>query len=164
VTPPVEQALEYARDIARVLASTPGGLDLSSVIVHGSIGFGDYVAGRSDLDLLIVGEVSADGVAEVADSIIAVPGTAGVEGLECSLVSHEDIARLEPLRPFRLHVNLTGETRRVVPGTRHAGDGDLTLHYAVARTCGITIWGAPADEVFPPCNGPPRRPSRATPC
>jgi len=150
VPPPAQQALEYAREIARALATAPGGLDLSSVIVHGSVGFGDYVAGRSDLDVLIVGEVSADGVAEVADSICAVPAAAGLEGLECSLVSHHDIASLEPLRPFRLHVNLQGETRRVVPGDGHAGDEDLTLHYAVARTCGITIWGTPADEVFPP--------------
>jgi len=81
VIPPVEQALEYAREIARVLATAPGGLDPSAVIVHGSIGFGDYVAGRSDLDLLIVGEVPADGVAHVADSIIAVPTTASIEGL-----------------------------------------------------------------------------------
>lgn len=150
MTPSVEQALEYARDIARALAAAPGGLDLTAVIVHGSIGFGDYVAGRSDLDVLIVGEVPADCVAEVADSIIAVPATAGVEALECSLVSREDIASLEPARPFRLHVNFNGETRRVVLGAGHAGDEDLTLHYAVARTCGITIWGAPSGEVFPP--------------
>jgi hypothetical protein len=38
---------------------------------------------------------------------------------------------------------------RVVPGEGHDGDEDLTLHYAVARTSGITIWGAPAREVFP---------------
>jgi Domain of unknown function (DUF4111) len=150
VTPHAEQVLEYAREIARTLAPAPGGLDLSAVIVHGSIGFGDYVASRSDLDLLIVGEVPTAGVAEVADSIIAVPAAAGIEGLECSLVSREDIASLEPARPFRLHVNLNGENPRVVPGAGHAGDQDLTLHYAVARTCGITIWGAPADEVFPP--------------
>jgi hypothetical protein len=48
VTRPAEQALEYAREIARTLATAPGGLDLSAVIVHGSIGFGDYVAGRSE--------------------------------------------------------------------------------------------------------------------
>jgi Domain of unknown function (DUF4111) len=150
VTPPAEQALEYAGEIARALATAPGGLDLHAVIVHGSIGFGDYVAGRSDLDLLIVGDVAADGVAEIAGSIIAVPAATGIEGLECSLVSREDIASLEPARPFRLHVNLHREARRVVPGAGHAGDQDLTLHYAVARTCGIAIWGAPADEVFPP--------------
>ena len=80
-----------------------GGLDLSAVIVHGSIGFGDYVAGRSDLDLLVVGEVPTGGVAEVAESMIAVPAAAGIEGLECSLVSRDDIASLEPARYFRLH-------------------------------------------------------------
>ena len=72
--------------------------------MHGSIGFGDYVAGRSDLDLLVVGEVPTGGVAEVAESMIAVPAAAGIEGLECSLVSRDDIASLEPARYFRLHV------------------------------------------------------------
>lgn len=150
MNPPIDQALEYAREIARVLATEPGGLEPSAVIVHGSIGFGDYVEGRSDLDMLIVGEVPAGGVVEVANSIMTVPAAAGVEGLECSLVSREDIASLEPARPFRLHVNLKGETRRVVPGAGHAGDEDLTLHYAVARACGITLWGVPAAEIFPP--------------
>ena len=143
MTASVEQALEYARGIAQALATAPGGLDLTSVIVHGSIGFGDYVAGHSDLDKLIVGEVPTEGIGKVADSIIGVPATAEIESLECSLVSREDIASQQPARPFRLHVNLHGETRRVVPGTEHAGDEDLTLHYAVART-----WHA--DTTAPP--------------
>jgi hypothetical protein len=47
-------------------------------------------------------------------------------------------------------VNLDGEARRVVPGDGHAGDEDLTLHYAVARASGITVWGAPAEQIIPP--------------
>lgn len=146
---PPEHALTYAHAVAQALAAGPGGLDLHSVVVHGSIGFGDYVTGRSDLDMLIVGEIPADGVLEAAESITAVPAVASTPGLECSLVSREDIASLEPLRPFRLHVNLHSAGHRVVPGDGHDGDQDLTLHYAVARTSGITIWGAPAREIFP---------------
>jgi hypothetical protein len=81
----LDDALAHAHEVARVLAVGTGGLDLHAVVVHGSIGFGDYVAGRSDLDILIVGEVPEEGVREVAESIIAVPAAAGIPELECSL-------------------------------------------------------------------------------
>jgi hypothetical protein len=120
-----------------------------SVIVHGSVGFGDYVVGRSDLDLLIVGDLPADGLRVAAEALLDPPVAPGCRGLECSVVSLDDIADLTPLRPFRVHATVHDGHRRIVPGPGHPGDQDLTLHYAVARTSGITLWGAPACEVIP---------------
>lgn len=99
--------------------------------------------------MLIVGELAAQGIRDVAESITAIPAVTGISGLECSVISRGDIADLKPARPFRLHLNLHDTEHRLVPGDGHDGDPALTLHYEVARTSGITIWGAAAREIFP---------------
>jgi aminoglycoside adenylyltransferase-like protein len=142
-------AREYAQTIGPAVAAGPGGLTALSVIVHGSVAFGDYVGGRSDVDILVVGELPDGGAQAAGEALAAVPVPRGCCGLECSVVSPSDIADLTPRRPFRLHVTSGEGGRRMVPGAGHPGDADLTLHYAVASARGFAVWGASVDELIP---------------
>jgi hypothetical protein len=76
-----------------------------------------------------------------------VPVAAGIAGLECSPVSHDELADLEPARPFRLHVNLNAEIRRVVPGAGHPGDEDLALANYPAPSATTVQWSAHRGDI-----------------
>lgn len=142
-----EPAWSYADAVSRVFKGEEA--RLSSFIVHGSYAFGDAIVGASDLDVLVVAEASRSVLGRISSEIQAISPPSEAPSLELSIVSMSDMHDLSPSRPFRLHLNLSPNHHRVVDGVSHAGDQDLTLHYAVSRECGVNVLGLSATEVIP---------------
>ncbi|MBI3429322.1 MAG: nucleotidyltransferase domain-containing protein [Actinobacteria bacterium] len=124
--------------------------DLKSIYIHGSIAFGHFVEGSSDLDILVVVECdrSDPSTVKVVFESLSLPKY--ISGIELTTVSVHDLKSDLLLKPFRYHVNATASGVRYVSGEKHAGDADLVLHYEVARTVGIPILGPAASDVFLP--------------
>jgi streptomycin 3"-adenylyltransferase len=118
------------------------------VYLHGSAGFGHFVAGSSDLDLLIVANTSAGGDREFFDTVARLDRPHDMLGLEVSVLAPEDLRATGTQRSFRAHFALNEKEQRFVPGVGHPGDPDLVLHVAVCLAAGISLVGPPAAEVF----------------
>jgi streptomycin 3"-adenylyltransferase len=141
VTEVVSVVREFTSGLADALANAAAD-DLVGVYLHGSAVLGDWRAPASDVDVLVVVEAgmapnTAERVAEVLGADRECPGT----GLEASVV--EARAASEPTAPwpFVVHAATTHNDRKVVWGTPGAGDVDLILHYAVARSHGWAAYG-----------------------
>jgi hypothetical protein len=141
-------ALSYAELIARTIEQSV--VALKAVVIHGSIAFGDFVPGRSDLDMLVIADIPERAIGDVGEAVQSVSIPPSAPALEMSIVSPDDLVKKGRLRPFQLHVNLLPTALRVVPGFGHEGDEDLTLHYAVAREVGIAIRGPNPRSIIPP--------------
>lgn len=124
--------------------------DLRGVYIHGSIAFGHFVEGSSDLDILVVVECDRSNPSTVRVVFESLSLPKSISGIELTTVSVHDLKSDLLLKPFRYHVNATAGGVRYVSGEKHAGDADLVLHYEVARTVGIPIFGPAASDVFLP--------------
>jgi streptomycin 3"-adenylyltransferase len=143
--------LGYSREVADRLASIVK--SLVGVYLHGSAAFGDFAQGRSDIDILAVSSGALRGAIKqrLRDALsprsLPCPGT----GLEFSLVRRDSLRPLASAPPFELHIatKTRDAAEKFVDGNGHPGDPDLVLHYAVAKSHGVTLLGPPPSEVFP---------------
>jgi streptomycin 3"-adenylyltransferase len=126
---------------------------LVGAYVHGSATLGGFVAGRSDVDLLIVVEHEPDDVPGLGDRLVTAASPSPGRGVELSVVTREQAAAARGPWPFVLHVVTDPADAKVVLGSRVGGDPDLLMHYAVIRSAGATITGPVPGDVF----GEPRR-------
>lgn len=149
VLPPAVR--EYAMALTEV-ARTCYGPELTGVYVHGSVGFGHFVAGSSDLDLLVtVGAGITDSVAAHEGFFSAAAASAQpaeVLGLEVSVLDPADVAATGVKRPFRSNFDVTQTRREFYSGAGHPGDPDLVLHIAICRAVGIVLAGPPVEQTF----------------
>lgn len=142
-----DSVLCYARELA-ALAERHYGAALHGVYLHGSAGFGHFVARSSDLDVLIViGETDASPEA-FFESVRETPRPPDVLGLECSVLDRADLDAVGLHRPFRYHFTLDDKSQRFVAGAGF-DDPDLVLHFAVCGQAGLALKGPPARETFP---------------
>ncbi len=142
----VRRTLDACADACRALL----GSAFVGAYVHGSLANGDYHEARSDVDFLVVSHE------DVAHEVRRAVGAAFREadddlpgrGLEASLTPLSS-TRGERIPPrFYAHYS---RTRSVVPTTEDGDvDGDLILHFATARACGIMIDGPRVQDVFAP--------------
>jgi Domain of unknown function (DUF4111)/Nucleotidyltransferase domain len=122
---------------------------LVGICVHGSAVLGDFVAGSSDLDVLVVVEDDVDdAVLERITDVLASDRQMAASGLEASVVARSAAASPAPPWPFFVHVTTAPEDRKVVSGRNQPGDPDLVLHYAVARESGWSATGPQPAELF----------------
>lgn len=123
-------------------------VDLKGIYIHGSIGFGHFVEGVSDLDILVVVERDRSDPLTVQAVFESVSLPMCISSIELTTVSAHDLSSDFLLKPFRYHINATSKGVRYVSGDKHPGDSDLVLHYEVARAVGIPILGPRAGDVF----------------
>src|SRR3954467_11823898 len=122
---------------------------LVGIYVHGSSVLGDFVAGRSDLDLLVV--VRDDVEEHMLDAMVDVlleSQVAPASGVEASVLDVSEASATRAPWPFRRHATTAPEDRKVVSGVDHPGDPDLALHHVVVRDAGWAVDGPPSREVF----------------
>ena len=140
-------ATRYARGVSHTLARTFDGA-LVGVYLYGSGAIGDFVPGRSDIDLLAVvdGPLGAEerrGVVEaVAEAGLPYPA----KGLDLYVVSLDSAARHEPSPRFEVRML----TDRGVSYEDEGGAGEdrLILHYVCLRDHGRALCGHHPEKVF----------------
>jgi predicted nucleotidyltransferase len=141
VTEVVNVVRDFTSELADALAKAAAD-DLVGVYLHGSAVLGDWSAPASDVDVLVVVEdgvtsSTARRLAEVLSSVGECPGA----GLEASVVEAGAASAPTAPWPFVVHATTTHNDRKVVWGTPGAGDVDLILHYALARSHGWAAYG-----------------------
>jgi Domain of unknown function (DUF4111) len=140
---------DYASRLAFELAALLGG-GLKAAYLHGSAALGGWVAKRSDVDILFVavGDLSGRELATAGELLMRSATSSPGRGLECSVVTANQAARPAPPWPFMLHVGLSQGKPVLVRSDTRTGDADLIMYYAVCRTAGITLAGAPPAAVI----------------
>lgn len=133
------------------------GDDLTGVYAHGSMAFGCFDPGHSDIDFLVVVEREpTDGQKRrLLETLLQLDAFATAKGFEMSVVLAADCAAPVHPIPFCLHYSNThraacqqdmaGYIRRM-----KGSDPDLAAHFTVTRAVGKAVQGKPVAEVFAP--------------
>jgi predicted nucleotidyltransferase len=126
------------------------GSELVGVYLHGSLAMGAFDPGRSDVDILAVctAPLSRRRRMNLGAALAAITKPPSGGDLEFSLVT-EAPARARSAAPsFEVHVS-THEAPFVVDGSERPGDGDLVIHFAMARARGRALMGPEPADLFP---------------
>jgi predicted nucleotidyltransferase len=141
VTDDVQVVREFTSELADALGRVAEDA-LVGVYLHGSAVLGDWSAPASDVDVLVVVE---DGVtSSTARRLVEILRSGGKcpgAGLEASIVEAGAASAPAAPWPFVVHATTTHDDGKVVWGAPGAGDDDLILHYAVARSNGWAAYG-----------------------
>jgi predicted nucleotidyltransferase len=141
-------ALAYADMLAQAASRA---LDdaLAAAVLHGSLTLGDYLPGRSDIDLLlIVADPLTDShVADLAKAVCQQQPRAPFR-VDLRVVTHTAARVPTPLPPMEAHVWIRGPERRVHIEGRHRGERDLAVEFSVCRAHGRSLLGAPPSELI----------------
>ena len=125
-------------DVVAEICREELGPALIGVYLHGSAAMGQFVEGRSDVDILVVVEraLTKEDKRRLAERLTR-------PALELTVMTHRAVTSLD--ETFELHV--AGE--RVVDGEGHPGDSDLVMHVAACRAAGRALVGPDPKDVFP---------------
>jgi hypothetical protein len=138
----------FAADLKDACISAPGE-SLAGVILHGSLTLGDYVPGRSDVDLLVVVDDP------VTDTQFAALTAAANEKrsqaparADLRVVLRRVAAAPTPLPPMEAYVHIGPSG--VHGERRHPGERDLVVEFSMCRAHGRSLWGpVPAELIGP---------------
>jgi streptomycin 3"-adenylyltransferase len=139
------QTTAYLDDIKATLRRIAKG-NLLGLYATGSLGFGDYVRGRSDIDLLgvlrqpLAGETKCELKEQLAHDRLSCPA----HGLDFAMVV-ADVAAFPSRRPLRDFGISTGHTWKTETSD---GEEEDLLHFAICRQCAIALEGPAPREVF----------------
>jgi len=125
------------------------GAPVRSVILHGSLAAGGFVAGRSDIDLLIVidGPLTTGEIA-VLETVVRDADVGDASGIDLHVVAAAVAARPAPAPPTELHI---GRYSAGFELTAHrSADPDLPVELSMARADGRSLCGADPSEVIGP--------------
>jgi hypothetical protein len=141
-----EAALRFADELARACAGALG-KTVAGVILHGSLTLGDYVPGRSDVDLLVVideplGDARLAALTEaMASRRVEAPGL-----VDLRVVTRQVAASPTPAPPLEAYLRLTPSSGVRVEERRHPAERDLAVELSVCRAHGRSLLGpAPAE-------------------
>jgi hypothetical protein len=137
-----EAALRFAEELARACAGALGEA-VAGVILHGSLILGDYVPGRSDVDLLVVvhDPLSDARLAALVEAMASrraeAPGP-----VDLRLVTRQVAASPTPAPPLEAYLRLTPGSGVRLEERRHPGERDLAVELSVCRPHGRCLLGA----------------------
>lgn len=136
-----DDAVRFADGVARACAEA---LTEATVILHGSLTLGDFVAGRSDVDLLVIARqpptpVEAD---ELVAAVSCAPGR-----VDLRVITYATASGPTPEPRLELAVGLHGDAPEI---GRRVNDRDLVVELSVCRAHGRTLVGATPAEVISP--------------
>ena len=131
------------------------GSSLVGIYVHGSIAFGCFHWGKSDIDfLVVVRDLPSQAQKEaLIGTLLRLDPVAPPKGFEMSVVLLENCQHFVYPTPFELHFSNTHAQRarenlceycRIMNGT----DTDLAAHFTVVKHVGIALYGNPVSTVF----------------
>jgi Domain of unknown function (DUF4111)/Nucleotidyltransferase domain len=145
---PVEEASRFAGTLAGSCAAALGPA-VAGVILHGSLTLGDYVPGRSDVDLLVVVDdpLSDAQVAALTEAMASrrweAPGP-----VDLRLVTRQVAASPTPAPPMEAYLRLAPTSGVRLEERRHPGERDLAVELSVCRTHGRSLLGASPTELI----------------
>lgn len=153
-TPPApaasaEEALRFAEALARSCAAALGET-VAGVILHGSLALGDYLPGRSDVDLLVVvddplTDAQLDALIEVAAAHrVQAPGRVDLRVVTRQLAGAPSLAP-----PMEAYIEITPAAgSELYVERRHPGERDLVVEFSMCRAHGRSLVGAPPAELI----------------
>lgn len=131
------------------------GDNLCGIYVHGSLAFGCFHPGVSDIDFLVV--VYEDITQQQKESLVLTLFTlqqaAPPKGFEMSVVLFKDCRFFSYPTPFLLHYSnahigkIQGKLSEYCKAM-NGDDADLAAHFTVIRHVGIVLYGKPIADVF----------------
>lgn len=143
-------ALVAARRIADSCVAV--GASTRSVILHGSLASGDFLPGRSDIDLLAVidGELP-DAQAGALEELIRRADIGEASGVDLHVVTADVAGAPTPAPPMRLHIGrYDGSSIGVEVEARVTAAPDLPAELSMARAEGRALFGAAPRDVIAP--------------
>src|SRR5215218_7573173 len=147
-TTSAEAALRFAQTLAGACAEALG-KTVAGVILHGSLTLGDYVPGRSDLDLLVVidhplGDARLAALVEAtASRRAAAPGP-----VDLRLVTRQVAASPTPAPPLEAYLRLTPSSGVRLEERRNPAERDLPVELSVCHAHGRSLLGAAPAELL----------------
>lgn len=131
------------------------GDNLIGIYLHGSLAMGCFNPAKSDLDLILIieNDVPKDMKLEFLQNVVKFNEEAPKKGIELSIVKREFCKPFVYPTPYELHFSKTYVDRvkenpkdyiEQIIGT----DKDLAAHFTIISKYGVTLYGAPIDEVF----------------
>ena len=151
-TPPLhaastEKALRFAEALARSCAAALGET-VAGVILHGSLTLGDYLPGRSDVDLLVVVDDPLTDVQLDALSGVAAAHRAEAPGrVDLRVVTRQVAGAPTPVPPMEAYIEITPGLDLYVE-RRHPGERDLVVEFSMCRAHGRSLVGAAPAELI----------------
>jgi Domain of unknown function (DUF4111)/Nucleotidyltransferase domain len=143
-----DDALAYADALAQAASRA---LDdaLAAVILHGSLTLGDYLPGRSDIDLLlIVADPLTDAqLAGLAKAVGQQRPRAPIR-VDLRVVTRTAAGVPTPLPPMEAYLRIKGPERCAHIEGRDRGERDLAVEFSVCRAHGRSLLGAPPSELI----------------
>jgi predicted nucleotidyltransferase len=137
-----EAALRFAEELARACAKALG-KTVTGVILHGSLTLGDYVPGRSDLDLLVViDDPLSDARLAALTEAMASRQAEAPGPVDLRLVTRQVAAPPTPAPPMEAYLRLTPSSGVRVEERRHPAERDLAVELSVCRAHGRSLLGA----------------------
>lgn len=130
---------------------------LTGVYLHGSLAMGCFNPVTSDVDLIVVSErgMSREQKRCLMERLIGLNGRAPAKGIEMSVVLRSFCDPFVYPTPFELHFSpMHLPLYRADPDAylqqMQGVDPDLAAHFTMIRQRGVTLYGAPASDVFGP--------------
>jgi hypothetical protein len=149
---PVPTSAEPARRFAETLAgscATALGGAVAGVILHGSLTLGDYLPGRSDVDLLVVvDEPLSDARVAALTEAMASRRAPSPGPVDLRLVTWQVAASPIPAPPLEAYLRLTSTSGVRLEERRHPGERDLVVELSVCRAHGRSLLGAAPAELI----------------
>lgn len=143
-----QEALRFARSLAR---SCTGALDhiLAGVIVHGSLTLGDYIPGRSDVDVLIVidNPLTDRQLRALIEAVESARPQAPC-GVDLRVATRKAAAAATRAPPMEAYIEIVPGRESMHVDTRQVGERDLVIEFSMCRAHGRALYGAaPADLI-----------------
>jgi predicted nucleotidyltransferase len=139
------EATRFAEHLSSACSRALGDL-VDGVVLHGSLALGDYVPGRSDVDLLvIVARPLLDDEAASFVEAIAVAASEAPAPFDLWVVTREVTTSPTQRPPMELAVEFRPDAdqplyvERRIPGER-----DLVIEFSICRSIGRSLAGPPA--------------------
>jgi predicted nucleotidyltransferase len=143
-----EAALRFANELARACTKALGET-VAAVILHGSLTLGDYVPGRSDVDLLVVIEdPPSDAQLGALTEAMASRRARAPGPVDLRVVTRQVAASPTPAPPLEAYLRLTLTSGVRVEERRHPGERDLAVELSVCRAHGRSLLGAAPAELI----------------
>jgi predicted nucleotidyltransferase len=137
------EALELARRVEQACSHALGDA-VAAVILHGSLVLGDFVPGRSDIDLLVVADQTLTDDQRAA-LVAAMPDAAA--RVDLRVVTRAVASAPTPAPPLDTYVALTAG-RAPLLEAENSGERDLVVEFATCREHGCSLRGAEPSAVL----------------
>ena len=140
----------YLRACVRVLQCALG-TELVGAYLYSSAVQGDYIAGRSDLDVVVVVRqpLTGDEALRLVDLVCAIAPPFPTKGLDLTVVTVESARSEQPAPRVEVKV-LTFSGAATTADDEPGGDTRVVMHFACCLDHGVALVGPPARVVFAP--------------